>query len=131
MHELREEARAAVRALPFSLIGSDTDVQALEAARANAELAGLKLNLRLAPLAQAVPSAEQGGFVSNPPYGERLARSASLGDELTRALGRFDSYQRALVVPRHFGLGLAADRFLLVYNGAIECELRRYDAIAP
>jgi 23S rRNA G2445 N2-methylase RlmL len=129
--ELREEATSAARPLSFSLIGSDADVRALEAARANAEQAGLRVNLRLAPLSSAAPSADQGGLVINPPYGERLERSATLGTELAGALRRFEAYQRGLIVPRNFDLPLRSDKFLLVFNGAIECELRRYDAVKP
>jgi putative N6-adenine-specific DNA methylase len=129
MQELREEAKSLAQPLELSLVGSDTDVRALEAARANAEQAGLRLNLRLAPLSSAAPSQDRGGFVVNPPYGERLSRSAELGNQLAGALRRFEDYQRALIVPRSFELPLKADRFLLVYNGAIECELRRFEAV--
>lgn len=129
MSELRGEARAAEKPLGFSLIGSDSDARALEAARANAEAAGLRLNLRLSPVSNAMPSADRGGLLVNPPYGERLSRSASSSQELAAMLRRFESYQRGLIVPRSFELGVRADRFLLVYNGAIECELRRYDAV--
>jgi len=66
--------------------------------------------------------------VTNPPYGERLVRDADLGAQLATTLRRFEGYQRGLIVPRGFELPLKADRFLLVFNGAIECELRRYDA---
>jgi 23S rRNA G2445 N2-methylase RlmL len=126
--ELREQARDAALPLQVSLIGSDSDVRALEAARANAELAGLRVTWRLAPVASAVPSADHGGLVVNPPYGERLGQSAGLASELGTVLRRFEGYQRALIVPRSLQLPLRADRFLLVFNGAIECELRRYDA---
>ena len=34
-----------------------------------------------------------------------------------------------MILPRSFELPLPADRFLLVFNGAIECELRRFDAV--
>jgi hypothetical protein len=46
-------------------------------------------------------------------------------------LHRFAGYQRAMIVPRGFELPIKADRFLLVFNGAIECELRRFDAVTP
>jgi 23S rRNA G2445 N2-methylase RlmL len=126
MRELREEARSLARPLDFSLLGSDSDPKALEAARENAEHAGLRLHLRLAPLKSAMPSADHGGFVTNPPYGERLNRGASASEELGACLRRFAGYERALIVPRGFDQPLRADGFLLVFNGAIECELRRY-----
>jgi 23S rRNA G2445 N2-methylase RlmL len=131
MSELRAEAKAAEQPLAFSLIGSDSDPRALEAARVNAEAAGLRLNLRLSPVTSAMPSSDSGGLLVNPPYGERLGRSSSLSQDLAGMLRRFESYQRGLIVPRSFDLSVRADRFLLVYNGAIECELRRYDALKP
>jgi 23S rRNA G2445 N2-methylase RlmL len=91
----------------------------------------MQINLRALPLSAAVPSADTGGLVANPPYGERLARGSDLGQQLGTLLGRFEHYQRGLIVPRSFELPLRADRFLLVFNGAIECELRRYDRAAP
>jgi putative N6-adenine-specific DNA methylase len=129
--ELRDEAKSLARPLDFSLLGSDSDARALEAARANAEAAGLRVNLRLAPLSGAVPSADRGGLVTNPPYDERLQRGADSATELAACLRRFASYQRALIVPRSFELPLPSDGFLLVFNGAIECELRRYAAVNP
>ncbi len=126
LSDLREEAKAAARPLEVSLLGSDTDARSLEAARANAERAGLRVHLRLAPLKSAVPSAERGGLLVNPPYGERLSQGVDLSSELAQALHRFHAYERAMIVPRGFPLSLRADRFLLVYNGAIECELRSY-----
>jgi putative N6-adenine-specific DNA methylase len=131
LRELRAEAKAAEKPLAFSLIGSDSDARALEAARANAEAAGLRLNLRLSPVTSAVPSSDAGGLLVNPPYGERLNRSSSLNEDLAALLRRFERYQRGLIVPRSFDLAVRAERFLLVYNGAIECELRRYDAVKP
>ena len=131
MRELREEAQSLARPLAFSLLGSDTDAEVLEAARANAEEAGLRVNLRLAPLSSAVPSADRGCMLVNPPYGERLSQSAGLSADLAAALHRFEAYQCGLIVPRSFELSVRADKFLLVFNGAIECELRRYDAVTP
>ncbi len=129
--ELRDEARDLARPLEFPLLGSDSDVRALEAARNNAERAGVRIDLRVAPVSSAAPSADGGGFVTNPPYGERLTRGASTSAELGACLRRFAGYDRALIVPRGFALPLAADGFLLVYNGAIECELRRYARLKP
>ena len=131
MRELREEAQSLARPLEFSLLGSDTDPEVLEAARANAEEAGLRVNLRLAPLSSAVPSADRGGLLINPPYGERLSQASDLSADLAATLHRFEAYQAGLIVPRAFDLSVRADKFLLVFNGAIECELRRYDAVMP
>lgn len=129
MAELRQEARDLARPLELPLIGSDTDPKALDAARANAKVAKLRLDLRESPVSSAVPSADNGGLVSNPPYGKRLSQGLDLRSQLGAMLRRFEQYQRGMILPRSFELPLPADRFLLVFNGAIECELRRFDAV--
>lgn len=130
LRELRDDARARVRPLEVPLFGSDSDPRALELARTNAKQAGLELRLRQAALTDAVPSTARGGLVANPPYGERLSQGRELPAQLAALLRRFDGYQRALIVPRAFPIPVKADRFLLVFNGAIECELRAYAAVA-
>ena len=126
--DLRAAARAAARPLQATLRGSDADASVLEMARANALRAGLPLELEAAPLAEVTPRAERGALVANPPYGERLAQSEGLPRELGALLRRFASCDRALIVPRGMRLAPESDRYLMVHNGPLECELRRYDA---
>ena len=126
--DLRGEARACARPAP-PLLGSDTDVRALEQCRANAARAGLAVTLEQRALGEATPPGGGGGLVTNPPYGERLARSEHLPRDLDALLERFAGQQRALIVPRGFPSRLRASRSLAVYNGPIECELRRHDAL--
>jgi putative N6-adenine-specific DNA methylase len=124
---LRGEARAAERPPP-PLFGSDVDPRALEQCRANAARARLGVELTALPLARVEPSAGTGALLANPPYGERLARPEHLTNDLDALLGRFASWQRALIVSRGFPSRLRAARVQAVFNGPIECELRRYDA---
>jgi putative N6-adenine-specific DNA methylase len=127
---LRGEARAAERPPP-PLFGSDADPRALEQCRANAEQARLPVSLQKLPLARVEPGGKPGALLANPPYGERLARPEHLTRDLDALLERFAAHQRALIVPRGFPSRLRASRFQAVFNGPIECELRRYDAAAP
>ena len=124
---LRAEAQAGERRPP-PLFGSDADPRALEQCRANAARAGLALTLEQRPIAQVSPRDASGGLLANPPYGERLARGESLPEDLDALLERFGSHQRGLIVARGFPSRLRASRVLDVYNGPIECELRRHDA---
>lgn len=124
---LREEARSLERPPP-PLFGSDTDPQALDQVRANAARAGVVVQLRAAPFTQQTPWASEGALLANPPYGQRLAAPPSLERDLEALLERFESHQRALIVPRGFRVAKRASRWLEVYNGPLECELRRYDA---
>lgn len=127
---LREEARAAERPAP-PLSGSDTDPRALEQCRENARRAGLVVRLEQRPVAEVQPRGPAGALLANPPYGERLARSEHLGGDLDALLERFGAFQRCFIVPRGFGSRLRPTRCQPVFNGPIECELRRYDAAAP
>ena len=61
----------------------------------------------------------------SPRQPEHLAR------DLDQLLERFSACQRALIVARGFASRLRASRSQTVFNGPIECELRRYDAAGP
>jgi 23S rRNA G2445 N2-methylase RlmL len=127
---LRAEARAGERPPP-PLFGSDADAQALEQCRINAERAGLSVSLRQLPLARVDAGLRPGALLANPPYGERLARPEHLTHDLDLVLERFGVCQRGLIVSRGFPSRLRASRSQAVFNGPIECELRRYDAASP
>jgi putative N6-adenine-specific DNA methylase len=122
---LRGEARAAQRPPP-PLFGSDAEQGAIEQCAANARQAGLAPILRRQPFASVAPNADSGALVANPPYGERLARPEHLERDLDVLIERFAGWQRALIVPRGFPSRLRSTRFQAVFNGPIECELRRY-----
>jgi 23S rRNA (guanine2445-N2)-methyltransferase len=125
IERLRGEARAAEGRAP-PLFGSDADPRALEQCRANAAHAGLELSLERRVIADVTPRERAGGLVANPPYGERLER-VDPGD-FDALLERFDGHQRGVIVPRGFPSRLRASHAIDVYNGPIECELRRLDA---
>jgi 23S rRNA G2445 N2-methylase RlmL len=127
---LRAEARAAERPAP-PLFGSDADPRSLDQCRANAEQARLRVNLRQSPITRVDPMGQLGALLANPPYGERLARPEHLTRDLDALLERFVAQQRALIVPRGFASRLRPSRDQAVFNGPIECELRRYDAARP
>ncbi len=79
---LHARALAAARPTGPRLLGSDRDRGAIEAAGGNAERAGVALELAVAPLggapAFAEPPGPAGALVTNPPYGERVARGRDL-----------------------------------------------------
>jgi putative N6-adenine-specific DNA methylase len=127
---LRAEARACARPAP-PLFGSDVDARALAACNTNAERAGLRVSSRQLPLTRVDAGTRPGALLANPPYGERLSLPENLTRDLDALLERFGGCQRALIVPRGFPSRLRASRFQAVFNGPIECELRRYDAAGP
>ncbi len=72
-----------------SISGSDRDAGAIDAARANAERAGVATAVRFerAALSDLPAAADRGLLISNPPYGVRVGEVAPLRD-LYAALGR-------------------------------------------
>ncbi|HOG12679.1 MAG: class I SAM-dependent RNA methyltransferase [Smithellaceae bacterium] len=72
---LRKDARdASLKALPSTIIASDIDPRAVEAARRNAQTAGVDrlIEFRVCPFEKTPTPGGKGVIVMNPPYGERL-----------------------------------------------------------
>jgi putative N6-adenine-specific DNA methylase len=76
-------ARAEIRPAPgVPLLGSDRDAGAIEAARSNAERAGVLSDLELSvrPVSAVEPPPGPGWLVTNPPYGARVGETRALRD---------------------------------------------------
>ncbi|MDQ3951110.1 MAG: class I SAM-dependent RNA methyltransferase, partial [Gemmatimonadota bacterium] len=127
--EAREQE---LRRAPTPIRGSDRDAGAVEAARANAERAGVAADVELdqRPLSAIEPSMSCGWVVTNPPYGVRVADAGAVKD-LYAALGnvlraRFRGWRLALLSPgesleRQVGVMLR-ERFATL-NGGIPVRL--------
>jgi 23S rRNA (guanine2445-N2)-methyltransferase / 23S rRNA (guanine2069-N7)-methyltransferase len=132
--EARAQAgRAELRAV---FHGADLDPNALRAAQANADRAGVGQLLRLERRAvSALPAfaAPRGLVVCNPPYDRRLAADASLYRELGDALQRAVPAWRASLLCGDEELaratGLRARKTYTVFNGQIECTLLVVDPL--
>jgi len=111
------EKRAAP-SLPFDLVGTDRDPGAIEAARANAERAGVSGDIRFvqASLSDAEahwpPMTPGSGVVANMPFGQRV----SPGRTLSALHQRLGSIVQGLAQRPHVGL-LVADRKLAYVTG--------------
>jgi putative N6-adenine-specific DNA methylase len=132
-------ARGVLPAPPALIVGSDHDPAAIEAARRNAERAGLAAHLVLAhaDLADVRPAAGGPGLVlTNPPYGRRLGSAAEVG-RLLGDLGRllrshFRGWRAGILVtdPGATGaLGLRPSRTFRLDNGGLRVTLVRIDRI--
>ncbi|MEY4550955.1 MAG: hypothetical protein RL685_7150, partial [Pseudomonadota bacterium] len=126
----REQARAVARPAP-ELFASDTDPAALEQTRTQVARAGFAIQVRQLSLRDVEPGAAPGSVLLNPPYGERLERSSDLEQDIAGLLERYSGQRRALIVPVDFPVWHAASRWQRVFNGALECEFRRYDPPLP
>ena len=128
--------RRAARRLDVPIIASDLDPEAIEAARRNAETAGVAqlIEFHVADFEAAPLPDDPGVLVVNPEYGARLGDVASLGPTYER-LGTYFK-QRCPGWSCHVlsgnrdltaRLGLRAARRVPFHNAEIECRLLRYD----
>ena len=107
---VREEARGRIKpAAGAPLIGSDRDAGAIEAAKANAERAGVSADVQFVQRALSELEAPEGPglLMANPPYGVRVGESAPLRD----LYARFGQVARAHCAGWRVAL-LSADRAL-------------------
>ena len=135
------EAVRAQRVEPqhCELHGSDTDAEALKAARRNLAAAGVERWVRLEQgdvLERAAP-AGAGVMVMNPPYGERmgnlddLARLyPKLGDALKKRYAGWRCYVFTADLRAAKLIGLAPSKRIPLWNGALECRLYEFEIVA-
>jgi 23S rRNA (guanine2445-N2)-methyltransferase / 23S rRNA (guanine2069-N7)-methyltransferase len=118
------------------IAGFDQDLNALKAAKAHVENAGLQnlIHLEQRNIEEASPLNKgiQGLIISNPPYGERMGEEPEIADlymkygEVLKA--NFKHWQAALIISKQelgFKLGIRSRKPATFFNGAIECKLLR------
>lgn len=144
--ELKASAAAAIDdAADARIAGSDISTRVVDTARGNARLAGLqgwlddgRLSFAAADARQARPIAGGGIIVTNPPYGEQSApKSATVpalmrdfGDRLKESFAGWTAWLLSADrdLPRQ--MRLQETRKTVLYNGALECRLFRFEVVA-
>ncbi|WP_303904769.1 bifunctional 23S rRNA (guanine(2069)-N(7))-methyltransferase RlmK/23S rRNA (guanine(2445)-N(2))-methyltransferase RlmL [Thiohalomonas denitrificans] len=139
LKEAQERRRQGLGSLP-AIIGFDRSKEALAAAAANTEAAGLKDRIRLerhSLSSSTLPSGVPAGLlVTNPPYGERLGDEetlkplyALLGELLQQHLPDWHGavFTGNPRLARH--VGLKPKGSVTLYNGPIECRLLTYPSV--
>lgn len=134
--EARERREAGMAKIP-PIRGYDVDKMAVRYARENTDAAGLSDHIVIERRELAACAKEEltpGLVIVNPPYGERLGEASEL-PTLYAELGRqlrdcFDGWRGAVFtgnpeLGRH--MGLRAERYHTLFNGAIECRLLHFD----
>ncbi len=144
--QLKEQAQARVDdSASARIVGSDISTRVIATARGNAQLAGLKgwlddgrLSFSAVDARRVEPPAAHGLIVTNPPYGEQSAPKSATVPALMRDFG--DRLKAAF--PGWTAWLLSADRDLprqmrlhetrktVLYNGALECRLFRFEIVA-
>jgi putative N6-adenine-specific DNA methylase len=128
---LRQEAREACLAATQvpAIRASDEDPGALERTRENARDAGVDLVVERRDVRSVAPLTPPGTVVTNPPYGERLAGDQELYAAMARSFRALHGHTVALLAGAPaiaHAMGREADRWWILFNGAIECRLLVY-----
>lgn len=138
--ELRAEAKAqAQKSLPGRIIATDNDPKAVEAAKANAETAGVAhlIDFDVCDFSETEVPEGSGVVMLNPEYGMRLGDEEALvpmykgiGDFFKQSCGGYFGY----IFTGNLGLakrvGLRTKRRIIFYNAKIECRLLEYELYA-
>jgi 23S rRNA (guanine2445-N2)-methyltransferase / 23S rRNA (guanine2069-N7)-methyltransferase len=118
------------------IVGYDQDPAAVRAANANVERADLQnlIHIERRELESSEKIADKGVLVMNPPYGERLGDVEELkpfyktiGDTMKKKYQGWNGYVFTGSSELAKVIGLKASRRFVLYNGAIECRLLKYD----
>lgn len=134
---LLKEADGGIRKLPVGLItGCDQDGRALKLASRNAAKAGFEGQLHFfhAALDMFQPEGDRGVVIVNPPYGKRLGEEDELkelycqiGDIMKKRCRGWTGYVLTGNLELAKYIGLKASRRFVLFNGAIECRLLKYE----
>jgi len=128
-----------VQPLEPRLYGSDTDPEALKAARRNLGAAGVErwVKLEQADVLERPAPASAGVLVANPPYGERIGSAdelaafyPKLGDALKKRFAgwRCFIFTADMRLPKL--IRLEPSRRTPLWNGALECRLYEFQIVA-
>jgi 23S rRNA (guanine2445-N2)-methyltransferase / 23S rRNA (guanine2069-N7)-methyltransferase len=118
------------------IVGYDQDFRVVRVALENVERAGLRgvVHIEKRELSSAERIAENGIFLVNPPYGERLGEVEALkplyktmGDILKQRFKGWGGYIFTGSSDLAKSVGLKAARRHVLFNGPIECRLLQYD----
>ena len=132
--EARQEARSAIREVPFRILASDGDASVLKIAEQNATRAGLAeyISFQRRTIEEFSSSRKYGCIVCNPPYGERTGRAAEV-EKIYRTMGevfrRLDAWSLFALSPHPSFeklFGRKAQKKRKLYNGTILCHLYQY-----
>jgi putative N6-adenine-specific DNA methylase len=145
--EVFQEATAEEREkLPFEIVGSDLDVQAVRVAARNVRNAGLENDVRIErrPFEEQAPPrapstglrASPGTLILNPPYGERMEVAKintlyrMIGDTLKKKYAGWTacvlSGNPEALNRLSLRLGLRPSKVTKLFNGPIECRLLEF-----
>ena len=116
------------------IFGYDNNPKANEIATHNVKAAGLskEIILKLQPFQQFEQPKEKSIIITNPPYGERISTNdllglyAMIGERLKHAFAGNDAWILSYRDECFDQIGLKPSVKIELYNGALECQFRKY-----
>lgn len=122
------------REFTHHIYGYDIDMKAVNTARLNVKAAGLSKDITVeqADFAEFTQPKEKSIIVTNPPYGERistpnlLATYRMIGERLKHQAIGCDAWILSYREECFIEIGLKPSIKIPVFNGALECEFRKY-----
>jgi len=137
---LRKEVYAkSKKKLPFPIIATDIDRKAIEAAKKNAQTAGVDqlIEFHVCDFNNTPIPEEKGIVILNPEYGHRLGKQRELeatykgiGDFFKKKCEGFTGYVFTGNMALAKKVGLRTSRRLVFFNARIECRLLEYHLYA-
>lgn len=118
------------------IVGYDEDFRVVKIAIGNVEKAGLRqlIHIEKRELSACDPISPKGVLVMNPPYGERIGTEEGLiplyvqiGDTMKKRFKGWNGYVFTGNPLLAKSIGLKASRRHVLFNGAIECRLLKYE----
>lgn len=130
---------SGARTFDHKIIGTDISGQAISIAEKNVKNAGLKneITLEVKPFQRYTEAPQPAGvLMMNPPYGERIriddieALYNMIGERLKHVFTGYDAYVLSYKKENFDGVGLKPAKRFFLFNGPLECEMRKYEIFA-
>ena len=117
------------------IIARDKDPKAIAIAKANAKAAGIQdyIDFTVADFKDFEPVTEHSVLITNPPYGERLNDEnlmglyQMMGERFKHALPGCEAWVISYRYECFDKIGLKPSAKIPLFNGALACELRKYE----
>ena len=136
--EIRHKADGMVDKSGLHIVGSDVSPRALDLAAQSRDRFDFTDQIRLVRKDVTLfrPDSEGGIMITNPPYGERLAKEdingfyKAIGDQLKKEFSGWQAWMLSANFSALKFVGLRPSRKIVLFNGPLECSFRRFDLYA-
>jgi putative N6-adenine-specific DNA methylase len=133
--KIKDEADMEITETEIEIHASDIDPKMVKFTYRNAQKAKLHKDITITESSfEDFDFPKEGGIIIfNPPYGERMELSdveesyKLIGDTLKKNCANYEVYMIAGGTSVHKYVGLKPSKKLTLFNGAIECQMLKYD----